>query len=104
MTALPAGQATAADLCVPHLLSFATMTDLPDLPDTPTGRYRHVKGGEYEVLGVVRHSESLEPMVLYRALSSGTGLWVRPHAMFFETVVVNGQSRPRFTRLDTSSD
>ena len=57
--------------------------DLPPLPDTPTGFYRHYKGGEYEVLGVVRHSESLEPLVLYRALYGEQGLWVRPHAMFF---------------------
>ena len=80
------------------------MNDLPALPDTPTGRYRHVKGGEYEVLGVVRHSESLEPMVLYRALSSGTGLWVRPHAMFFEQVTVDGRSQARFTRIDAPAD
>lgn len=57
--------------------------DLPALPPTPTGRYRHYKGGEYEVLGVVRHSETLEPLVLYRALYGAQGLWVRPHAMFF---------------------
>lgn len=73
--------------------------DLPELPDTPTGRYRHLKGGVYEVLGAVRHSETLAPMVLYRALSSGTGLWVRPHAMFFETVMVAGQPRRRFEPL-----
>lgn len=70
--------------------------DLPPLPDTPTGLYRHYKGGEYEVVGVVRHSESLEPLVLYRALYGGRGLWVRPHAMFFSAVVVDGVARPRF--------
>lgn len=58
-------------------------SDLQTLPETPLGRYRHYKGGEYEVLGVVRHSESLEPLVLYRALYGEQGLWVRPHAMFF---------------------
>lgn len=57
--------------------------DLPPLPATPLGRYRHYKGGEYEVLGVVRHSETLEPLVLYRPLYDAAGLWVRPHAMFF---------------------
>lgn len=78
--------------------------DLPELPDTPLGRYRHLKGGEYEVLGVVRHSETLAPMVLYRALSSGTGLWVRPHAMFFETVLVAGQPRRRFEPLPSGDE
>lgn len=73
--------------------------DLPALPATPTGRYRHYKGGEYEVLGVVRHSESVEPLVLYRALYGGSGLWVRPHAMFFEDVVVDGRVQPRFARM-----
>ena len=71
--------------------------DLAHLPATPTGRYLHYKGGEYEVLGCVRHSETLEPLVLYRALSTGSGLWVRPHAMFFESVLVAGVARPRFT-------
>lgn len=75
------------------------MSDLPPLPDTPTGRYRHYKGGEYEVLGVVRHSETLEPLVLYRPLYDDSGCWVRPHAMFFETIAVDGRLRPRFERL-----
>ena len=76
------------------------MTDapsaLPALPDTPLGRYRHYKGGEYEVIGVARHSESLEPLVLYRPLYNDSGLWVRPYAMFFEQIEVNGVSMPRF--------
>ena len=76
-----------------------TDDDLPPLPDTPAGRYRHYKGGAYEVLGVVRHSETLEPLVLYRALYGAMGLWVRPHAMFFETVVVDGVAQPRFQRV-----
>jgi hypothetical protein len=79
------------------------MGDLAPLPETPPGRYRHYKGGEYEVLGVVRHSETLEPMVLYRALygegSGEGGLWVRPHAMFFGRVEIDGQARPRFARV-----
>lgn len=54
--------------------------DLPELPSIPLGRYRHYKGGEYEVIGVVRHSESLEPMVLYRPLYNRSGCWVRPPA------------------------
>jgi hypothetical protein len=72
------------------------MTALGPLPATPTGFYRHYKGGEYEVLGTVRHSETLEVLVLYRALYGERGLWVRPHAMFFSDVVVDGTARPRF--------
>ncbi len=72
------------------------MSDLPPLPETRPGRYRHHKGMEYEVLGAVRHSETLEPLVLYRALYGGGGLWVRPHAMFFETVQADGRWQPRF--------
>lgn len=75
------------------------MTHLPPLPATLPGRYRHHKGGEYEVVGVVRHSETLEPLVLYRALYGEGGLWVRPHAMFFQTVQVEGRALPRFTFL-----
>lgn len=52
----------------------------------------------YEVVGTVRHSESLEPMTLYRALYGERGLWVRPAAMFHEAVVIDGVSQPRFTR------
>jgi hypothetical protein len=73
--------------------------DLPPLPDTPLGRYRHYKGGEYELIGVARHSETLEPMVVYRPLYNTSGWWVRPHAMFFETVDIDGRMQPRFTRI-----
>lgn len=75
------------------------MDDLQPLPPTPTGRYRHYKGGEYEVLGVARHSETLEPLVVYRPLHGQTGLWVRPHAMFFEQIEVEGRFVARFTPL-----
>ena len=70
--------------------------ELPPLVCTPPGRYRHYKGGLYEVFGTVRHSETLEPMTLYRALYGEQGLWVRPAAMFNETVVVDGREQPRF--------
>jgi hypothetical protein len=73
---------------------------LPPLVTTPPGRYRHYKGGEYDVVGTVRHSETLEPMTLYRALYGEQGLWVRPAAMFEETVVIEGVSQPRFRKLD----
>lgn len=72
------------------------MAELQPLPPTPTGRYRHYKGGEYEVLGVARHSETLEPLVLYRPLRGDGSLWVRPHAMFFGQVEVDGRLQPRF--------
>ncbi len=75
------------------------MSDLPPLPDTPTGRYRHYKGRDYEVVGAARHSETLEPLVVYRPLYKASGLWVRPHAMFFENVLVEGSWQPRFARM-----
>jgi hypothetical protein len=63
------------------------------------GRYRHFKGGLYEVLGVATHSETGEELVVYRPLYGEGGLWVRPRAMFFEEIVVDGQSVPRFRFL-----
>ena len=75
------------------------MDDLNPLPALAAGLYRHYKGGEYEVLGVVRHSETLEPLVLYRPLYNDSGLWVRPYAMFCEEVVVDGRSVRRFAPI-----
>jgi hypothetical protein len=76
-----------------------TLTDaLPPLIETPPGLYRHYKGMLYEVVGTVRHSESLEPMTLYRALYGEKGLWVRPAAMFNEEVTIGGVKQPRFSR------
>ncbi|MEV4423106.1 DUF1653 domain-containing protein [Patulibacter sp. NPDC049589] len=63
------------------------------------GRYRHYKGPEYEVLSEARHSETEEVLVVYRALYGERGLWVRPKAMFVETVVVDGVTVPRFARV-----
>ena len=76
-----------------------TDTDLPPLQPTPPGLYRHYKGGLYQVLDMVRHSETLEPMTLYRALYGERGLWVRPAAMFLESVDIAGIRQPRFARL-----
>lgn len=73
--------------------------DLPPLITTLPGRYRHYKGGLYEVVDTVRHSETLEPLTLYRALYGERGLWVRPSAMFNETVVIDGVPQPRFARI-----
>lgn len=64
------------------------------------GRYRHFKGHEYEVLGVARHSETHEPLVVYRPLYGEGGLWVRPLAMFTETVTHEGNVVPRFQQLE----
>ncbi|MEI7975565.1 MAG: DUF1653 domain-containing protein [Betaproteobacteria bacterium] len=72
---------------------------LPPLIITRPGYYRHYKNLLYQVLGTVRHSESLEPLTLYKALYGEQGLWVRPAAMFNETVDINGVVQPRFTWL-----
>ncbi|MEO6568685.1 MAG: DUF1653 domain-containing protein [Opitutaceae bacterium] len=60
------------------------------------GRYRHYKGNEYRVLGLARHTETEEALVVYQALYGERGLWVRPATMFLETVLVNGSRVPRF--------
>ena len=63
------------------------------------GRYRHYKGKDYTVIGVARHSETEEELVVYRKEYDDHGLWVRPLAMFLENVEVNGQMVPRFRYL-----
>ena len=68
------------------------------------GRYRHYKGGDYEVIGCARHSETEEELVVYRALYGDRGLWVRPMAMFVEAVQVDGQLVPRFSLLRETDD
>ena len=74
------------------------LNHLPPLIETLPGQYRHYKGMLYEVIGTVRHSETLEPMTLYRALYGECGLWVRPAAMFNEDVAIDGVYQPRFVR------
>ena len=64
------------------------------------GKYRHFKGGEYEVLGVARHSETEEEMVVYRALYGDGGLWLRPAAMWNETVERDGKTYQRFIYIE----
>jgi hypothetical protein len=61
------------------------------------GVYRHFKGGKYEVIDVVTHSETLEEMVLYRHFDGDRGLWVRPKEMFEEVIERDGKSIPRFS-------
>ncbi len=64
------------------------------------GRYRHYKGKEYTVIGVARHSETEEELVVYRQEYGDHALWVRPKPMFLETVEVEGQTVPRFRYID----
>ena len=66
----------------------------------PPGRYHHFKGGEYAVLGIARHSETEEPLVVYKALYGDGGLWCRPAEMWNERVTGNGVAYRRFYRLD----
>jgi hypothetical protein len=69
-------------------------------PDEPRpGRYRHYKGQDYEVIGVARHSETEERLVVYRPLYGERGLWVRPLAMFIEEVEHEGTRQPRFSYI-----
>ncbi|MFH0912136.1 MAG: DUF1653 domain-containing protein [Patescibacteria group bacterium] len=61
-----------------------------------SGRYRHYKGNEYELVGIAKHSETLEDLVVYRALYGNNDLWVRPLKMFIEEVEIDGKTIPRF--------
>jgi hypothetical protein len=74
---------------------------MSEKPSEPTpGKYRHFKGREYEVIGLARHSETQEWHVIYRPLyDSESGLWIRPVAMFLETVTHNGVTQPRFAKV-----
>ena len=67
------------------------------------GRYRHYKGKDYLVLGSATHTETEEEFIVYRALYGKRGLWVRPKAMFLDSVQLNGRQVPRFTFLGTDS-
>ncbi len=64
------------------------------------GRYRHYKGKDYQVLGCARHTETEEEFVVYRALYGEGGLWVRPKAMFLESVVTSDATTPRFVLIE----
>lgn len=71
-------------------------------PSITPGRYRHYKGNEYQLIDVARHSESGEWMALYRPLYGEQGLWVRPLAMFCETVIIDDIAQPRFALLEAA--
>ena len=74
------------------------------MTDLRPGIYQHFKGNRYELLYVAKHSETLEPMVVYRALYGEGGIWVRPAAMWHEHVEKDGYSGPRFKRLNETND
>jgi hypothetical protein len=65
-----------------------------------TGKYRHYKGKEYEVVGLAKHSEALEKLVVYKALYGDHDLWVRPYKMFIDNVEINGKTLPRFEFIE----
>lgn len=67
------------------------------------GKYRHYKGKEYEVIGIAKHSETLEELVVYRALYGEGEMWARPLAIFMEEVEVGGVKTPRFALVDKRS-
>lgn len=62
--------------------------------------YEHYKGNRYKVIGIAKHSETLEEMVVYQAMYGDYGTWVRPKDMFFEDVLVNGEIVPRFRKVE----
>lgn len=64
------------------------------------GKYRHFKGKEYELIGIARHSETMEEMVVYRALYGEQGLWVRPASMWTEEVQREDYCGPRFVSVE----
>ena len=72
------------------------MNKLNELPKLPRGIWEHYKGNQYQLIGVAYHSETLEPMVIYRALYGEGALWVRPATMWQESVTVDGRTLPRF--------
>ena len=72
------------------------VNDLSEIVQLRSGKYRHYKGKEYEVIGVAQHSETLEEMVVYRALYGDHSLWVRPFKMFVENVEIDGTIKKRF--------
>jgi hypothetical protein len=76
------------------------MVDLPEPSEPKPGLYKHYKGKFYRVIGLCRHSETQEWLVLYRQLYGDHALWVRPAGMFVETVTVEGKTVARFGRVE----
>jgi hypothetical protein len=86
--------------CAGRSIPSTSSTNRVEVMTIEPGRYRHYKGNDYVVVGVARHSETDEELVVYRPLYGEKGLWVRPLAMFMETVEVDGEIQPRFARAD----
>ena len=78
------------------------MSQHPNKPPITPGRYRHFKGGEYEVIGLARHSETEDWLVVYRPLYGEGGLWVRPAEMFVDYKTFDGRRVQRFERTETA--
>lgn len=68
------------------------------------GKYKHFKGNEYEVIGIAKHSETLQEFVVYKALYGEQGLWVRPLSMFEETITRDGKTFKRFEYIGEDED
>lgn len=64
------------------------------------GKYKHFKGNEYEVIGIAKHSETLEEFVVYKALYGDGELWIRPSSMFLETIERDGKTMARFEYIE----
>lgn len=77
-----------------------SLADIKEISMVVNGKYQHFKGNYYEVIGIAKHSETLEEMVVYRALYGEHGLWIRPLKMFEENVSVNGILVPRFRKVE----
>jgi hypothetical protein len=73
--------------------------DLPPLPTIAPGLYRHYKGNTYRLIGMARHSETLEPLVVYQPQCEGASMWVRPAGMWSELIEHEGQRIERFTKI-----
>lgn len=73
-------------------------------PAIKPGRYRHYKGMEYQVIGIVKHSETEEALVLYKMLYGDFSSWVRPYEMFIETIEINGEIKPRFELIEADAE
>ena len=80
-------------------VSFAIMGSMNSNMQEYTGKYRHYKGNEYEVIGVGKHTETEEELVIYKALYEPYQIWIRPLDMFFETITVDGKEIQRFEKL-----
>jgi hypothetical protein len=78
------------------------LSNVPDMSDVPLGIYKHYKGKDYEVIGTAKHSETMEEFVVYWQLYGERKLWIRPKAMFLETITVDGKKQARFQHVGNS--